>query len=75
MARAKKRRTPWLLWPFVALWNLIATIVSLTGRVLAITLGLVLMLVGVVISITIVGAVIGIPLFVFGGLLVVRGLW
>ena len=75
MARAKKRKTPWLLWPFVALWNLIARIVGLTGRVVAITLGLVLMLVGVVISITIVGAVVGIPLFVFGGLLVVRGLW
>ena len=75
MARAKKRRTPWLLWPFVALWNLIARIVGLTGRVVAITLGLALMLVGVVVSITIVGAIVGIPLFVFGGLLVVRGLW
>jgi hypothetical protein len=74
MARAK-RKTPWLLWPFVALWNLIATIVSLTGRLVAITLGLVLMLIGVLISITIIGAVVGIPLFVFGGLLVVRGLW
>ena len=75
MAQAKKRRIPWLLWPFVVLWNLIARIVGLTGRVVAVTLGLVLMLVGVVISLTIVGAVVGIPVFVFGGLLVVRGLW
>ena len=74
MAEAK-RRTPWILWPFVALWNLIARIVSLTGRVVAITLGLVLMLVGVVVSLTIVGAVVGIPLFSFGALLVIRGLW
>ncbi len=70
-----KNRTPLLLWPVVALWNLIARSVSLTGRFLAIVLGLVLMLTGILTSLTIIGAVIGIPFFVIGALLVVRGLW
>ena len=69
------KNTPWFLWPFAALWNLIASIVGLTGRMVAIILGLVLMLVGVILTITVIGAILGIPLAIIGLLLVVRGLW
>jgi hypothetical protein len=69
------KNTYWLLKPFAWLWNLIATIVMLTGRLVAVLLGLLLMLGGVLLTITVVGAIIGIPLFIVGGLLVVRGLW
>jgi hypothetical protein len=69
------KNTYWLLRPFIWIWNLIATIVMLTGRMLAVVLGLLLMLVGVLLTITVVGAIIGIPLFIIGGLLIVRGLW
>jgi multisubunit Na+/H+ antiporter MnhC subunit len=65
----------WLFRPFAWLWNLIATIVMLTGRVLAVVLGLALMLLGVVLTITVVGAIAGIPMFIVGLLLAVRGLW
>ena len=66
-------RTPWILWPFVALWRFIALIIEMTGRLVAAILGLVLMIVGVLVSLTVVGLVIGIPLILFGFLLVVRG--
>ena len=69
------KKTHWLLWPFVWLWNLVVTIVMLTGRFVAVVLGLVLMIVGVVLTITVVGAIVGIPMLVIGLLLVVRGLW
>ena len=69
------KNTPWLLRPFVWLWNFIAYIVTLTGRLVAVILGLVFMLVGVILTITIVGAILGIPLFIIGLLLVIRGLW
>jgi len=69
------KNTPWLLKPFVWLWNFIAYIVTLTGRLVAVILGLVFMLVGVILTITVVGAIVGIPLFIIGLLLVVRGLW
>jgi hypothetical protein len=63
-----------LLWPFVALFRLIAGILVLGGRFLVMVLGMVLIFVGVLVSLTIVGAVIGIPLALVGLLLVFRGL-
>ena len=68
-------RTPWILWPFVALWRLIAMIVEFTGRIVAVVLGAVLMIVGIIVSLTIIGAVVGIPLAILGLLLVLRGLF
>jgi hypothetical protein len=63
----------WILWPFVAIWRLLAFIIELTGRLVAIVLGVVLMIVGVIVSFTIIGLVVGIPLILFGFLLVIRG--
>jgi hypothetical protein len=54
------------LWPFWAIWRLLAWIVGLTGRLIAAVLGLVLMIAGLIFSITIVGLPIGIPLILFG---------
>lgn len=68
-------KTHWLLRPFIWLWNFIAYIVTLTGRLVAVVLGLVFMLAGVILTVTVVGAIVGIPLFIIGLLLVVRGLW
>jgi multisubunit Na+/H+ antiporter MnhC subunit len=69
------KNTYWLLRPFIWLWNLIAYIVLLTGRLVAVILGLALMFVGVILAITVVGAIAGVPLLIIGVLLVVRGLW
>lgn len=69
------KRTPWYLWPFVALWRLVSGILIVTGRLVAVVLGLVFVLVGALLSATVVGAIIGVPLILFGGLLVVRGLF
>jgi hypothetical protein len=62
-----------LTWPFVALWRLVAFILELTGRFLAIVLGIVFMIVGVIVSLTVIGAIIGIPMILFGLMLVIRG--
>ncbi len=75
MSDHHKRRIPWLLWPFVALWNLVVWIVTLTGRLVAAILGLVFIIVGAILTLTVVGAIIGIPLAIFGILLILRGLW
>ena len=68
-------RFSWIMWPFEALWWLVTTILALTGRLIVVLLGVVLMLVGGLISATLVGAIIGIPLLFFGVLLVLRGLF
>jgi len=69
------KKTPWYLWPLVALWRLVTGILMLTGRLVAVILGLVFVLVGAVLSATVVGAILGVPLILFGGLLVLRGLF
>lgn len=72
---SKKQRTSWLLWPFMALWKLLAGIIGLTGRFVAAILGLVLMIIGLIATLTVIGAIIGIPLIIFGFLLILRGLF
>jgi hypothetical protein len=75
MTTMKSKPVPWYLWPIVALWRLVAAIVGLTGRLLAVVLGLVLMIVGAILSVTIIGAVAGIPMLVVGFLLVLKGIF
>jgi len=71
----KSRRTPWFLWPFVAIWDLITWILQLTGRLVAAILGLVFMIVGAILTVTVIGAVVGIPLIIFGFGLMVRSIF
>ena len=71
----QEHRTPWFLWPIVAIGRLIAGIIELTGRFVAILLGFVIVVVGAILTLTFVGAVVGIPLILFGGMLVIRGLF
>ncbi len=71
----KTKHVAWYLWPFWALWKLVSGIVLVTGRVVAVVLGLALMIAGVLLTITVVGAIVGIPLIVVSFLLVLRGLF
>ena len=75
MSEIEDRGTPWIFWPFVAVWRLLTMILVLTSRIICAVLGLVFMAVGVTISLTIVGAPLGVPLAAFGMLLLVRSLF
>ncbi|MCL4562971.1 MAG: hypothetical protein M1281_20450 [Chloroflexi bacterium] len=68
-----KKHVPWLLWPFYALWMLVAGIIRLTGRLVAVILGVVFLIVGGILTVTVVGAVLGIPLMILGFLIILRG--
>jgi hypothetical protein len=72
MAELEERRIPWFLWPFWALWRLLTLILGATGRLVAGLIGIALMVVGVLVSLTLVGAPIGIPLAALGFLLLLR---
>jgi len=69
------KKVPILLWPFVALWRLVGFILEMAGRLVAVILGFVLILVGILLSLTIAGAIVGVPLGLFGIMLVFRGLF
>lgn len=71
----QKGHITWYLWPFAALWKLLAVIVEMTGRFVAMVLGFVLILAGGLVSLTIVGAIVGIPLAIIGLLLLLRGIF
>ena len=69
------RQIPWLLRPFYAIWRLLTLILEITGRIICAILGLSLMAAGVAVTLSIVAAPIGIPLAVFGVLLLIRALF
>ena len=75
MTTQNKQHIPWYLWPFAALWKLLSVIVELTGRFVAMVLGIVFIVVGVIVSLTIVGAIVGVPLAIIGLLLLLRGIF
>jgi hypothetical protein len=69
------QNTPWLIWPFKALLNLIEGIIKLTGRLVAAVIGLAVMIVGVVLTALVITAPLGIPMIIFGFMLMVRGIF
>ncbi|HWQ46958.1 MAG TPA: hypothetical protein VN376_08830 [Longilinea sp.] len=70
-----RAHAPWFFWPFAALWDFLAFILSLTGRIVAAVLGLALLIVGVILTALVITAPVGIPLAVFGLLLMVRSIF
>lgn len=70
-----QRSIPFFLWPFYAIWRFLTFVLIATGRMICAVLGVVLMIVGVLLTVTIAGAPFGIPLTVVGGLLLVRALF
>jgi hypothetical protein len=75
MSEKDEKRVPLLLWPFYAIWRLVALILEITGRLIGVVLGLVLLILGLLVSLTVVGAVVGIPLMILGMLLILRALF
>jgi hypothetical protein len=72
---SSNKKTPWYLWPFVALWRLLSWILNLTGRLVAGIVGLALTIVGIVLIVLVITAPIGIPLVLFGVLLMIRSIF
>jgi hypothetical protein len=75
MAETEEKRIPWILWPVYAVWRLLTFILNITGRVISAFIGLALMAAGISITLSIVGAPLGIPMAAFGFLLLVRALF
>jgi hypothetical protein len=73
--RQNRRRVVWFLWPFVALWDLLAFILGLTGRLVLGVLGLVFMIVGLILTVTLIAAPIGVPFLIIGLLMGFRSLF
>lgn len=75
MTTVQKKKTPWYVWPFAALWGLLTFILEMTGRLVGAVLGLALLIVGLVLTALVISAPIGIPLALFGLLLMLRSIF
>ena len=75
MSEQSDNGVPILLWPFYAIWRLLTFVVELIGRLLCALLGIGLMIAGVTITLSIIGAPVGIPLASVGFLLLVRSIF
>jgi hypothetical protein len=64
-----------VLWPFRLLWALLSAILALTGRLIAILVGVAFVVAGLVLTVTVVGSVVGIPMIILGLMLLVRGIF
>ena len=71
----EKRKIPFLLWPFWALFQLTLWILKFTGRLVGAILGLVLVIAGVLLTITVIGAIVGVPLIVLGLMLMGKSIF
>lgn len=71
----RTKRIPVLLWPFYAIWRLVAFVLEIIGRIIGVILGLVMLILGLLVSLTVIGAVVGVPLIILGMLLILRGLF
>ena len=69
------KRSPIIVLPFVIVWSIFSFFLRLTGRVVAAVLGLVFMVAGIALSVSVVAAPIGIPLAIFGFLLMLRSIF
>ena len=67
-----ERSVPWFLWPFYVVWRLVSFVLEATGRLVCVLLGVAILAIGIAVSLTVVGAPLGIPLAVLGALLLLR---
>ncbi len=58
-----------LMLPF----KLVEFILKFSGRMMAVILGLVFLAIGIALSLTIIGAIFGVPLAIIGFLMIIRG--
>ena len=66
---------PILLWPFYAIWRMLTFVLGVVGRLLCALIGIGIMIVGVAIALSVVGAPLGIPLASLGFLLLIRAIF
>lgn len=64
-----------LVWPFKVLWSFVGIVFLAVGKLMSLVMGLVLTVIGVLLSATLVGAILGVPLILLGVTMMVRALF
>jgi hypothetical protein len=72
---ATKPRHPLWFWPVTLLWKLVTRVSNRIGIIGSLALGAALMFLGFMLISTLVGILLGVPVFVVGAFLFARGLY
>lgn len=72
---AKPEGCACLLWPVAAIWHLTRSCLGVIVRFGFILAGFLLMVAGVLVSLTLVGVILGIPMMLLGLLLMIKGIF
>lgn len=64
-----------LLWPFQLVGFLMRLVLGAVGRLMTFVIGLAILLVGIVLCATVIGLLIGVPLCLLGGSMMLRSLF
>lgn len=64
-----------LTWPFRLAADLIGMVLDLAGSLIGLALGFALCCVGVLLCLTGIGAILGVPLVIFGGGMMLKGIF
>jgi len=64
-----------LAFPLMLIWRLTRLIVEAVGRLLAVVIGFVFLVVGTLLTLTGIGAIVGVPLLILGLALIVKGVF
>lgn len=64
-----------LFWPFKMLWSFVGVVFLAIGKLMSLLLGILITVVGAILSATLVGAIVGIPLVILGVTMMIRSLF
>lgn len=67
--------TPWFLVPIVLLWKFLSIIMERAGRVLTSVTGILLTITGIYFAVSSMAAPLGIPLIIFGLIIILRSIY
>ncbi len=64
----------WILWIIVFVWRFLSRVVDVIGKKATYVVGTGLIVLGLFLSFTIIGAILGIPIILFGAMLIAAAL-
>ena len=64
-----------LLFPFILAFQIVESLLRITGKLIVVLLGFVFTILGIILSLTIIGAIIGIPMTVLGVIMIIKGIF
>lgn len=64
-----------LFFPITLALNIVESLLKITGKLIVVLLGFIFTSIGIMLSVTIIGAIIGIPMLILGVTMIIKGIF